>query len=67
MAEVKNTILDNSASDFAKRSAEAVNGVGVPMFQKYDSEKVDVKEMFGKFNQKNAVNGMRMATESKRK
>jgi hypothetical protein len=67
MADVKNTVLDNSANDYAKRAAETLNGVGVPMFQQYKSDKVDVKEMFGKFNQKNAVTGMQMSGEKRKK
>ena len=65
MAE-KNTILDNSAKDYAQRASTAMNGVGPDMFQTYPSEKVDIGEMFGKFNQKNGVNGMQMSNESRR-
>lgn len=65
MAEIKNTVLDNSANDFAKRASETLNGVGVPMFQKYPSDKVEINEMFGKFNQKNSVTGMKMSGEKR--
>ncbi len=65
MAE-KNTVLDNSATDYAKRAGDVLNNAGPEMFQTYPSEKVDINEMFGKFNQKNGTNGMRMSNESRR-
>lgn len=61
-----NTVIDNSAKDYAEKAAQAMNGVGPKMFQTYPTDKVDVKEMFGKFNQKNGINGMKMSNESRK-
>lgn len=63
---IDNTVLDNSANDYAKKAAQALNNEkGAIPSQVYPSTEVKLGKMFGKFNQQNTATGMEMSGEKR--
>ena len=66
------TTYKNGGDDYMKKAASEINnpGTGSPKdgrFQTYPSKEVEMRKMFGKFNQQNTQGGNEMAGESRKR
>ncbi len=66
------TTYKNGDDDYMKKSAREINNPATGSskdgrFQTYSSKDVDMRKMFGKFNQQNTQGGNEMSGESRKR